>query len=230
MTYTTRCRETEHPCTYVWPRGFENTVDTLLEKIFRGDVSDLDQLIDEAKANNYGDCRERSSLATSLRFLKGFGLYLAKDYSRSAQEFETALAEITPENTIDREFSILTLAMYPAALIKSDNIPKAKEVLETRLYMPLDTITGDDAALLSPFLQYYGKILPIPTPQKYSLPTLALSLFIKEVINQNSPHPSAIAMHDTLKTLAPYTPIPDFILKHDPTPNPTFPSKIGKTS
>jgi hypothetical protein len=203
----------DHPCTYVRSREFEDKIN--LVQIIQNDIASLDALILEAKANNYGDCQTRSSMATSLRFAKGFGLYLAKDFPASAREFKIAMAELGPDNKLEDQMAPLSLSFYPAALIKSGNTEQAKEVLQTPFYIPIKKQAGDDITFILPFLRYGGELLQIPEPQNYSVATLALAGFIKDRIrSQSNLNPTAIAFVDALKTLAPYTPVPECILEY----------------
>ncbi|XXJ19891.1 hypothetical protein ACR42D_10170 [Desulfovibrio caledoniensis] len=205
-----------YPCPYTaMPQSTENKLQDLTLGIFRGNVAALDTAIEEARKNNYGDCLARASLATSLRFLKAFGLYMAKNYPESARTFKVALSEIGPDNGMDDEMTPLTLAFYPAALIKSGKIEQAKEVLGTPLYTPIQAVLKEHKVPFTPFVKYTGELLLIPEPQNYSLPTLALAGFIKDRSQgQSSLNPTALAFIDALQTIAPHTPVPDFILDY----------------
>lgn len=203
--------EKAYPCPYTaMPEAWERELQKLIPNIYNGDVTALDQAIVKAKKNHYGDCRIRASLATSLQFAKAFGLYMAKNYPASAQAFKIALSEIGPDNSMDDEMAPLTLSFYPAALIKSGKIEQAKEVLETPLYTPIkDALKGHEISSF-PTIKHIGTLLQIPEPQHYSIPTLVLAGFIKDrAQGQTSLNPTALAFIDVLKTLAPYTPVPD---------------------
>jgi hypothetical protein len=202
----------DHPCTYIRSREFEDKIN--LVQIIQNDIASLDALILEAKANNYGDCQTRSSMATLLRFAKGFGLYLAKDFPASAREFKIAMAELGPDNNLDTKMAPLTLSFYPAALIKSGNTEQAKEIMLTPIFTPIKDQAGDNMALILPFLRHGGELLQIPEPQNYSWPILLLSGITKDILDRHALPPTLPAFLDALKTLAPYTPVPECILEY----------------
>lgn len=203
--------EKAYPCPYTAiPQAEERELQKLIPNILNGDVAALDEAIAKAQKNNYGDCRIRASLATSLQFAKAMGLYLAKNYPASAQAFKIALSEIGPDNSMDDEMAPLSLAFYPAALIKSGKTEQAKEVLATPLYSPIkDALKGHKISSF-PTIKHLGTLLQIPEPQHYNIPTLMLAGFIKDRSRgQSSLNPTALAFIDALQTIAPYTPVPD---------------------
>ncbi|NDV19242.1 hypothetical protein GO013_07390 [Pseudodesulfovibrio sp. JC047] len=204
--------EKDYPCPYTRPpKNREKIFIEAALSCFNGNIPDnYGTLIHEAEKNNFGFCdKQRSSFATTLRFAKGSGLYLVKKYGKSAQEYQKAFAEIGPDNNIDKNIGIPFLAFYPAALIKAGDIQSANNILKTPIFTPIQQL---DEPLIQSLFERAEDIFPSIEAEQYSIPVLIGTLLVVET-NENGNQLVKLTMIDALKTLAPFTPVPKFILK-----------------